>query len=99
VALFSTELKSEALSLVSLCRKAGFRSEIFYEPAKLKKQFSYANHKGIPIVLLIGTTEAENQTVQMKDMRDGVQDTISLQNLETRLHEKLKGEKQGFTHL
>ncbi|MFC1849765.1 histidine--tRNA ligase [candidate division CSSED10-310 bacterium] len=94
VVLFSTELKSEAISLVSRCRKAGFRSELYYEPVKLRKQFSYANQKGIPLVLLIGDVEAEEQAVQLKDMKNGVQETVPLQNLEERLSEKLKRGKE-----
>lgn len=76
VAQFSEALKNEALTLATECRSAGIHTDFYYEAAKLKKQFSYAHNKGIPLVLLIGPEEIEKNTVQVKDLRSGKQSEV-----------------------
>jgi len=46
----------------------------------LEKQLKYANRKEIPQVVIIGKTELENNTVTIKDMQTGSQETKPLDN-------------------
>jgi histidyl-tRNA synthetase len=62
-------------------RKAGIKTEIYPEAAKMKKQMSYADNKKIPYVVFIGESEIENNTVTIKNMATGMQETISFDNL------------------
>ena len=62
-------------------RKAGIKTEIYPDSAKMKKQMSYADNKKIPFVIFIGQSEIENNTVTIKNMADGKQETIDLNNL------------------
>ena len=62
-------------------RKAGIKTEIYPETAKMKKQMSYADNKKIPYVIFIGESEIENNTITIKNMVSGQQETISVNNL------------------
>lgn len=64
-------------------RKQAISCELYPTEAKLKKQLAYANHKKIPQVLLIGSSElAQNQFV-VKNMETGEQNSYPLENLES----------------
>jgi histidyl-tRNA synthetase len=67
----------------SMMRKASIKTEIYPDAAKMKKQMSYADTKKIPFVIFIGESEIENNTVTIKDMASGKQETIALENLVT----------------
>ena len=75
----------------SMMRKAGIKTEIYPDAAKMKKQMSYADTKKIPFVIFIGESEIENNTVTIKDMASGKQETIALENLVTIFKSKHKG--------
>lgn len=62
------ELDSRAAALRTLTqlRAAGLSAELYPEPAKLKKQFAYADAKRIPYVVIIGPEEAAAQPPQAK---------------------------------
>ncbi|MCD6367274.1 MAG: histidine--tRNA ligase [Bacteroidales bacterium] len=51
-------------------------SIIFPSATKLKKQYNYANKQHIPFVAIIGDDEMENQTVSVKNMITGEQESI-----------------------
>ena len=59
-------------------RDAGIASEIYPDHAKLKKQMTYANQKGIPFVVLVGETEMKNNVLSLKDMESGEQKEMSV---------------------
>ena len=61
------------LGLIKKMREAGIPSEIYPEQEKLKKQFSYANNRNIPYVIVVGETEIANNVVVLKDMLSGEQ--------------------------
>ena len=65
----------------AMMRKAGIKTEIYPDNAKMKKQMSYADNKKIPYVVFIGQSEIENNTVTIKNMANGNQETIRLDNL------------------
>ncbi len=68
-----------ALPLLAKLREAGISSEIYPEAAKMKKQFSYANHKKIPFVVIIGDSEIATRTLTLKNMLSGQQEQMSLE--------------------
>lgn len=59
-------------------RKANIPSEVYPDVAKIKKSFEYADKKGIPFVGVIGEQEMLNQTVSIKDMKNGEQRVFSM---------------------
>ncbi len=58
-------------------RKAGINSELYPDTAKMKKQMTYANKKGIPYVVLVGEDEMSSGLLTVKNMNDGTQSNLS----------------------
>lgn len=69
------------LPWLNVLRNSGVNAEIYPEPAKMKKQMSYADNKGIPYVAIVGETEMEVQKVMLKDMKTGEQSLKTLDEL------------------
>jgi histidyl-tRNA synthetase len=74
------------LKLLKELRIAGISSELYPEEAKIKKQFTYADKKEIPFVVILGDNEIDKNVVSLKNLQTGLQETM---NLETLIH-KLK---------
>ena len=72
-----------ALPAVAACRRAGIRTEIYPEAAKMKKQMQYANARAIPFVALAGESEMEAGTFTLKNMQTGEQQAVDVQQLIT----------------
>jgi len=73
---FGPDTQKQSLELTSLLRQNNI-SAIFYPDAdKIGKQFKYASANNIPYVALIGSNEATNSEVTLKNMTTGVQKTI-----------------------
>jgi histidyl-tRNA synthetase len=69
VAVYDEDVLEEALGVAADLRAAGARCEVYLEPfAKLAKQFSYADAKGIPFVATVGPDEIAKGVVQLKDL-------------------------------
>lgn len=64
-------------SLAVVFRKAGLACEVYPETAKMKKQMSYADAKGIPFVALVGENEMKAGQVTLKNMTSGQQISLS----------------------
>ncbi len=69
------------LPIVAEARKAGIRTEMFPDTAKMKKQMSYANAKGIGYVALAGEQEIASSKITLKNMITGEQRLVSLAEL------------------
>lgn len=67
-------------ALVEL-RKNNIKSELYPDNAKLKKQMNYANKREIPYVVMVGSSEIENNTYTLKNMQSGEQEVCSLKEL------------------
>ncbi len=78
---FDLSVSGHGLELLSMLRRAGISSEIYPDPVKLKKQMSYANKKGIPYVLMAGTREIEAGRYGLKNMRTGVQEQLTIEEI------------------
>jgi histidyl-tRNA synthetase len=66
-------------------RKSGLRVEFYPEAAKLKKQFDYAEKRGIPFVILIGEAERAAGVATLKNLHTGDQESLSYSDLTARL--------------
>jgi histidyl-tRNA synthetase len=71
------------LPLAEQLRSQGIATEIYHEGVKFDKQFKYAERKGIPQVIILGSKEIENGTALVKDLASG-------QQREIRQHELVK---------
>jgi len=52
-------------------RRAGINTEIYLEVRKLGRQFTYADRKGIPLVVVAGPDEIQRGVVKLRRLRDG----------------------------
>ena len=71
----------ESLQLLRKVRDAGIAAEIYPDTAKMKKQMEYANRRGIPYVVIVGSQELEACRATVKDMRSGEQRQIGFERL------------------
>ena len=70
-----------SMRLISKLRDNNVASEIYPESSKMKKQMEYANRRGIPYVVIIGSQELERGIATVKDMRSGEQREVSFEEL------------------
>lgn len=76
-----TEVLPYILSAAKACRAAGHSAEIYPENAKLRKQFEYADRKGIKYVVLAGEDEAANNELTIKDIKTGEQTKVKISEI------------------
>lgn len=69
----------EALKLISELRQRNIAAELYPEASKLKKQFTYAEKKGIENLVFLGGEEIKNQSVTVKNLQSGEQQTLKIE--------------------
>jgi histidyl-tRNA synthetase len=70
-----------AFLLMQQLRGKQIRCELYQENVKFDKQFKYAIKKRIPYVVIIGNTELESKTCNLKNLQSGHQETLSFDEL------------------
>lgn len=85
VANFGGAEEGAAMQAVQTLRRAGIRTEMYPDAAKMKKQFKYADDKNIGHVLIIGEEEHQQGLVQLKHMGTGEQVTCTIEEAIARL--------------
>jgi len=78
---FGKEEERYCLPYLSLLRKNGINAEIYPDSAKIQKQMKYADQRGIPVVVMAGEDEKNNNTFTVKWMKEGRQENIKAENL------------------
>ena len=69
------------LTAAAACRAAGHSAEIYPESAKLRKQFEYADRKGIKYVVIAGEDEAQSNELTIKNIKTGEQKKMKLSEI------------------
>jgi histidyl-tRNA synthetase len=80
------ESENLCLPIVMACRSQGIATEIYPEPAPLKKQLAYAHKKAIPWVVMVGESERQAGQWLLKEMATGLQKAYPPAELITQLH-------------
>ncbi len=75
---FFADTEQRSLALAGELRALGIPTEVYHERTKLKKQFAYADRRGIPYVLTLGPDEVKEGLVNVKRMQDGHQEALAL---------------------
>lgn len=74
-----------AMKAISALRAQGIAAELYPDKMtsgkQMKKQMTYANRRDIPFVILAGEQEVKDQTLTVKNMAEGTQETIDLKTL------------------
>jgi histidyl-tRNA synthetase len=73
VTVFDEKLLTQSLGLAAELRKAGLNVMVYPEPAKLPKQFKFADRMKMKVALVLGPDEAEKSMVVVKDLSKGEQ--------------------------
>lgn len=89
VTIFDESLRPASLSMASNLRNHGFHCICYSESARLQKQLKYADRLGVPVVLVMGPDELQNNQVTIKDLRKHDQKTVSQGDIVTALNQVL----------
>jgi histidyl-tRNA synthetase len=81
VTAFDESMLMKSFELAAQLRKAGLNVMVFPEPAKLQKQFKFADKMKIRIALTIGPDEAANSQVAAKNLMTGEQVVINRESI------------------
>lgn len=65
------------LPVLQELRNAGVRAELYPDTAKMKKQMTYANNKGIAYVAIVGEDELAQGMILLKNMETGEQQSLT----------------------
>lgn len=74
-----------AFNVMQQLREAGISCEIYHEPAKMDKQFKYAEKKKIKHAVIIGSKEIEENTCIVKNLSTGTQQSVPISELRSEL--------------
>jgi len=78
---FGKEEALYSLKAIQKLRQNNISAELYPDSVKLKKQMTYAHKRQIPFVAIAGSQEIEKQIFTIKNMKNGEQKTVSVQNL------------------
>ena len=78
---FGEKETAYCMPVVAAARRAGIRTEMYPNKAKMKKQMSYANAKNINFVALTGESEMEAGKITLKNMATGKQQSMTSEEL------------------
>jgi histidyl-tRNA synthetase len=82
---FDADSLKGALALASKLRDAGIACEVYPDADKLKKQFTYAEKKGIPYLLMAGSKEIAQNQYGLKNLESGLQEDLSPEQIISKL--------------
>ena len=81
VTVFDAELTQESLKLATLLRQDGIRTEVYCRSTRLSTQIKYADTKGIPYAVILGSDEVEAGTVAIRDLASREQQIVPREEL------------------
>ena len=73
--------QAAVLPLLRDVRNAGLSAEIYPDAVKMKKQMEYANRRGIPMVVIVGSEELAAGVATVKEMLSGEQRQVPFAEL------------------
>ena len=79
--VFDDELMTESLKLATRLRQGGIRTEVYHRPGKLSTQMKYADTKGIPYAVILGSDELASGNAAIRDMSSREQEDVPLERL------------------
>jgi histidyl-tRNA synthetase len=70
-----------AFGIMQQLRSSGIACELYHETTKINKQFTYAEKKNIPFVIIIGSKEIEEKNCAVKNLATGKQEIVPFEKL------------------
>ncbi|MCO5936629.1 histidine--tRNA ligase [Mucilaginibacter sp. RB4R14] len=81
ICCFDEQGEKYGLPLLQSLRSQNTSAELYPAGAKIKKQMEYANNKQIPYTVLIGSDEMESGLLTFKNMENGEQEKLSVNDI------------------
>ena len=85
--VFDDALMSESLKLATRLRQGGIRTEVYHRPGKLSTQMKYADTKGIPYAVILGSDELAAGNAAIRDMSSREQEDVPLNKIVERFQQ------------
>ncbi|MCG9126601.1 histidine--tRNA ligase [Candidatus Poribacteria bacterium] len=79
--VFDDELMNESLKLATKLRDGGIRTEVYFRPGKISTQMKYADSKGIPFAVILGSDELEAGKAGVRELASREQNDVPLSDL------------------
>ena len=80
ITYFDDEGRDYGLMVLNQLRSSLISAELYPDAAKIKKQFTYADKKQIPFVIILGSEEIEKKKVSLKNLLTGNQSSYTLED-------------------
>jgi histidyl-tRNA synthetase len=90
VTIFDESLWMESYTLAAELRATGLKVTVYPEPAKLPKQFKFADRMGMRITIVVGPDEAAAGKVTVKDLKTSTQQTVARADAEKTIRKILE---------
>ena len=74
-----------AMQAITKLRASGIKAELYPDAVKVGKQFTYADKRGIPFVVVVGETEMKEQQYGLKNLLSGEQISVDYAALQMAL--------------
>lgn len=81
VTVFDADLVQASLKLATRLRSSGIRTEVYCRPTRISAQMKYADNKGIPYAVILGSDEVETDTVAVRNLASREQQVIPQEKL------------------
>ncbi len=79
--VFDDDLMNESLKLATQLRKGGIRTEVYFRPGKISVQLKYADSKGIPYAVILGSDELDAGIAAVRELSSRQQKDVPLEDL------------------
>jgi len=89
-----TDDLSAAVSLATMLRGHGLRTQLYNEAKKFKAKMNYADKLGVPFIAILGEDEIASGVVSLKNMKTGVQEKFSPADAAAHIEAFVIGQKQ-----
>ena len=91
VTVFDAELAQESLKLATLLRQNRIRTEVYSRPTRLSTQIKYADTKGIPYAVILGSDELEAGSVAIRNLASREQQVVPREALVEHIQQWIDG--------
>ena len=88
--VFDDDLMEESLKLATRLRQGSIRTEVYFQPARISTQLKYADSKGIPYAMILGSDELELGVVAVRDLASREQENVPLDKVVDRIRQLIE---------
>ena len=85
ISYLSDKFIKSSLGIANKLRENDILTDLYSDKGKLKKQLQYANNNSIPFVIIIGEDEIKNNTYILKNMINGNQNLLTIDEIINKL--------------